>query len=126
MRTKRHNKLYNYLVNQFGITKESVWDHIKSRIEEVLAAPIEDRVHNAIDRLVREKINCHYDKRMGTYISSHLDKVITKQLDDRLKDAKFIANLNVEITPDLKIIVETPIQNSLKQIKAARLTDAKS
>lgn len=129
MRKARHNKLYNYLVNEFGISKELVWEAIKIRIDECFASYTESelycRVENYIESVVKERVNRYYDNTIKEYISKKLDDAIKKQIDKQIKNAKFSANLKLEITPDLKIKVETPFEKVMREVKEEKVKKEK-
>lgn len=53
----RNNKLFNYLINTFGISKEMIITYVKERTDEVLSKNLSDKLNSKyIENLILNKI----------------------------------------------------------------------
>lgn len=53
----RHNKLYNYLVNTFGLSKEVILDALKDRIEDVIGKHVQQKLNStSVEVMIRNKV----------------------------------------------------------------------
>lgn len=69
MNKTRANKLYNYLVNEFGLSKELILETVKTRVDDVLAKNLEPILNsnylkkailNHVTRIVKEGSKSNY------------------------------------------------------------------
>lgn len=55
MSKKRTNKLYNYLVNTYGLSKENIMEHVEARLESLVDKHVRSILQS--DRIERMIIN---------------------------------------------------------------------
>lgn len=102
----KNNRLYNYLVNTFGLSKEVVLEYAESRIDDLLQKHIASRLEsNYIENLILNKItqivqdgfesnsSSHWYSR--TQFSDFVKSVACDVLEDRL---------NKEYKLDVKLV----------------------
>lgn len=57
MRTQRTNKLYNFLVNNYGLSKEKVLEIFQNRVEELVSKHISSKLEsNYFENLIVNRI----------------------------------------------------------------------
>jgi hypothetical protein len=95
MNKTRSNKLYNYLVNNFGLSEEKVLQYVKDRIEEIIAKQVEHKlldsnyvqnlILNRITQFLTEGVNTgHFYKResFDDYLKGCIKQVIERKLNE--------------------------------------------
>lgn len=89
----RNKKLYNYLVNTFDISKESILQHVESRIEELLDKHVTAILQsNRIERMIVNRLSDYMSKGKSDYWSTdkNFEKIVDSQvrnvIEDYLKD----------------------------------------
>jgi hypothetical protein len=63
MKTKRTNKLYNYLVNTYGLSKEMVMEYVKERLDELISKHIAEVLNS-------EKFNRDFNYSMAKFLET--------------------------------------------------------
>lgn len=89
----RNKKLYNYLVNTFDISRDSVLKHVESRIEELLDKHVKAILEsNRIERMIINRLSDYMAKGKADYWSTdkNFEKIVDNQvrnvIEDYLKD----------------------------------------
>ncbi len=63
MNKKRTNKLYNYLVNTFGLSKEVVLDYVQTRLEDLVDKHVYALLQsNRVEGMIMNRV-AHYLKK---------------------------------------------------------------
>lgn len=93
----KNKKLYNYLVNTFGLSKEIIMKHVEKRIEDIIDKNINNllnsnKIHDMIVSRVSEYIkkgtmNTHLLERKSfeTIINEQIRAVVENYLRERFK-----------------------------------------
>lgn len=113
----RHNRLYNYLVNQFGLTKEYILEYANKRIEDVLGKHIQAKLDsNYVEGLVLDRITKIVEEgipvknHFGIYyereaFSKYVTTVVKQVMESRLNEEY---DLEVKlIRKDRRVIAST-------------------
>jgi len=90
--SSRNNKLYNYLVNTFDISKETVLEYIEGRLEELIDKHVGSLLQsNRVEQMIMDRV-AYYIKNgtVGMWRGKHTFEDIIKQqvksvVEDQLK-----------------------------------------
>lgn len=87
--SKRTNKLYNYLVNTFGLSKETVLEHVETRLEDLVDKHVSSILQsNRIENMIMNRVS-HYIKNgsIGYYgEKTAFNDVIKEQVKQVVED----------------------------------------
>ena len=92
MKSQRTNKLYNYLVNTYGLSKEMVMKYVDERLEDIITKHVDSVLRsNRIEKMIINRIS-NYLKE-GKYNKWHsrdsfkeiIDHQIRQVIIDQLK-----------------------------------------
>ena len=89
---KRTNKLYNYLVNTFGLSKENVLEHVETRLEDIIDKHVRSILQsNRIESLIINRV-AHNIKNgsIGYYgektaFNDIINEQVKQVIEDQLK-----------------------------------------
>lgn len=91
----RNNKLYNYLVNTFGISKDTVLQYCNDRIEQLLSKHVEGKlmdsnyIHNLIinqiDYIVKNGTKAHWYNRDS--FESTVKNAVSDYVEEKLEQS---------------------------------------
>jgi len=98
----KDKKLYNYLVNTLGITKQVAMDHLKERLEDIVNKHISSRLDSKkFENLVLNKITQYLNEGVtkSWYERSTFEDFFKKTIDKVIME-KF----NNEYTLEVKVV----------------------
>jgi hypothetical protein len=100
----RTNKLYNYLVNTYGLSKEVVFEYIDTRLEDLIGKHLEAKLDsNYIERLILNRITRIAEEGISNgsyyYERDNFEVYVTKCLNRILSD-----KVNNEYTIESKMV----------------------
>ena len=93
-----NNKLYNYLVNTFGLSKEIVLEYVNKRLEELLFKSLETKLSsNYVEKLIINQItqivnngidngSSHFYFREKTKFDDYVKSVIRSVIEEKMND----------------------------------------
>jgi polyhydroxyalkanoate synthesis regulator phasin len=110
----RNKRLYNYITNTFGLTKDVIMEHVNQRLETVVARHIKGKLDsNAMESMILNKVTqCvkegipdgHAWWMKKTYfedlIRSVVEKTIVERLDKEYKLEVKLVDKTVPLTKD--------------------------
>lgn len=101
MSNKKDKRLYNYIVNTLGVSRETIMDLIESRLEDLLDRKmgfgyLENRVNEYIEKRIERDFRSEY----GWDIRRKIEAEVKKQLES------FSVEGSVKITHNPKFNVE--------------------
>jgi hypothetical protein len=88
MSTSKNKKLYNYLVNTFGLSKEIVLSYVNERIEEILNKHVDSLLRSdRVEKIILNRIS-HYisEGETSIYSKTSFEKIIKNQIKEVVKD----------------------------------------
>lgn len=105
MSASKKNKLYNYLVNTFGLSKDVVMEQAENRIEELLNKHIGDKLNaKGIEKLILSQVSSivkhGLDKGAGYWRTTITFEDYVKSVIKEVVQAK----LNEEYTVEVKVV----------------------
>lgn len=91
----KNKKLYNYIVNTFGISKEIIMEQVNSRIEDVIAKHVRSKLDsNYVENMIANKIaevvqngvssSDTYWGRQRTHFDDYMKKTVRSVIEERL------------------------------------------
>ncbi len=100
MNTQRTNKLYNFLVNTYGLSKEAIMGHIDIRINDLLDKHVKAKMDSSsIERIVANKVA--YFMKTGKTDSWHskhsFDDYMTSIIKDEV-ERQVKKNYKIDVT----------------------------
>jgi uncharacterized FAD-dependent dehydrogenase len=112
---RNRNKLYNYIVNTYGIGPNEVKEMIQERLKEVfdndLTLKIEAMIRNKVDSEIREK----YNKHIGSYILQYIDKAVQKEVEKLTKQTNFEGKIKIDFNPRVSVNLKTEREIELEK-----------
>jgi hypothetical protein len=94
----RHNKLYNYLVNQFKLSEEKILEAVYARVEQILEKHINqlfeskrfekmilDRVNHIVQRGLNDKYVYWSTETFEKFFRETVNKVVKEKIDSMYK-----------------------------------------
>lgn len=85
----RKDRLYNYMVNKFGISKEMILERVHERVDDVLCKVLEERVFttNYFERVVLRKIEAMRTNATLTKFYNHevLKDIIERAVREEIR-----------------------------------------
>jgi hypothetical protein len=89
MNKSRTNKLQNFLVNNYGITREKIFEHIDKRVQDLLDKHVKNYLNsNSFENLVIDKL-CQYVNKGSCnryYDRSSFEDVVRGQIKQVILD----------------------------------------
>jgi hypothetical protein len=85
----KNKKLYNYIVNTFGISKEIVLEIVKERVEDILGKHIKDLLNSKrIEQVIINRV-AHFvseGERTSLHSKHNFNKIVKNQIKEVVKD----------------------------------------
>jgi len=98
--SKRSNKLYNYLVNTFGLNKETILEYVDNRVQDLLPKHIDNKINSSkmeymilgtVSNIINKGFGEHspyYDRRVA--FDKYVKKCIREEVIKIVKETKEI------------------------------------
>lgn len=103
MKPTRTNKLYNYLVNTYGLSKELILDHVDTRISDLIDKHVKSKMDSAsIENMILGRVtqylkNGHFDRWNDKHsFDNHVHNCIKEEVAKLVKQ-------NYDISASVKI-----------------------
>lgn len=108
MKPQRTNKLYNFLVNTYGLSKEAVMELVDKRIESLLAKHIDAKLNsNEVERIISNRVATILNDGTGGYYEKDATIRLVKNMIDnkieKLMEKQYKIELRA-IRKDVKVI----------------------
>ena len=120
----RNNKLYNYLVNNFGLSKKMIEQYVLERIEDLATKLNSEWIENRIRAEVDRRLDMTIINRLEHSIEQKVYKELQKELNKQLKGLKFEGKLDLTLTPELSLDLKMDKARKKKEIKAKKQVTA--
>lgn len=129
--SKNRNKLYNYIVNTYGLSREKIMEHIDARIDDLISKVIGMKLHsNSVERVIANEVANVIGKgfKRNDYdtvtIQEYIKREIASQIEDKMnndyelevkitrKSKMVVGTANSKTTPDLKELINENKSNN--------------
>jgi len=105
MGQKSKNKLYNYLVNTFGLSKETILEYADERVKELLAKHVDDKLNSErMEYMILGTISNIVEKGFGEHSPYYDRKVAFDKYVQKIIEKEVRKRLNKDFTIDVKVI----------------------
>jgi Glu-tRNA(Gln) amidotransferase subunit E-like FAD-binding protein len=101
MNKTRTNKLYNFLVNTYGLSKELVLEHVTNRLDDLISKHINSKLDsNNVERIIANQVANVLENgfKNGSFNRNSLENLIRNRVVREIQD-----RLNNEYTIDVKL-----------------------
>ena len=108
------NKLYNFIVNTYGIGKEQVQQMVKDRLDDVFSVSLKEKIESMIRERVYKEIENKYRSEINDYVIGYVRKEVEREVKKLTKDLSFTSQIKVDFRPNIDIKL-TPFSKLTKE-----------
>jgi cell fate (sporulation/competence/biofilm development) regulator YmcA (YheA/YmcA/DUF963 family) len=100
-------RLYNYIVNTFGISKEKIMEYVEARVIDLF-----DNIdHDYIKNYCRQQIYKRLDQQVIQSISWDIERKVRKEVEEHMKKVILSGKIDVEFKPNVKVDINMERKN---------------
>jgi membrane carboxypeptidase/penicillin-binding protein PbpC len=101
--SRTRNKLYNFIVNTYGIGKDEVQKMVEERLDQVFSYNLTEKIESMIASRIEQEMKNTYVKEVKRYVSWYIQEKLEKEIKKTIKNMSFKSQIAIDFEPNVKI-----------------------
>jgi hypothetical protein len=101
--SRTRNKLYNFIVNTYGIGKDEVRTMVEERLDKVFSYNLTEKIESMIASRIELEMKNTYVKEVKSFASRYIEEQLKKEIEKSIKKMSFKSQITVDFEPNVKL-----------------------
>ncbi len=101
--SRTRNKLYNFIVNTYGIGKDEVRTMVEERLDKVFSYNLTEKIESMITYRIEVELQNTYSKEVKSFVGRYIEEQLKKEIEKSIEKMSFKSQITVDFEPNVKL-----------------------